>query len=91
MNTEPHVNFSFPIGSFGVMLNRLFAERLIKPICCNGAATDAHTQPVCMRLEENCVEEQMAFQVGMSISGPREPSTSNGGMILAAACLMTGF
>eukprot|EP00545_Synedropsis_sp_CCMP1620_P005433 CAMPEP_0119023376 /NCGR_PEP_ID=MMETSP1176-20130426/29844_1 /TAXON_ID=265551 /ORGANISM="Synedropsis recta cf, Strain CCMP1620" /LENGTH=464 /DNA_ID=CAMNT_0006978449 /DNA_START=56 /DNA_END=1450 /DNA_ORIENTATION=+ len=65
------VNFSFPFGGFGLMLNRVAIERLIKPIYCNNshtAMTDAHTELVCFRLHENLAGERMAFTDGMSIS-----------------------
>lgn len=64
------VNFSFPFGGFGMMLNRVSIERLIKPIYCQNqtASTDAHTQKVCFRLQEDIASERMAFKEGMSIS-----------------------
>jgi hypothetical protein len=69
------VNFSFPYGGYGTVLNRLSVERLIKPIYCNRttmAATsipdDQHTKRVCLQLEENLAGERMAFREGFSIS-----------------------
>jgi hypothetical protein len=68
------VNFSFPYGGYGTILNRLALERLIKPIFCNRTTTatttpdDDHTLRVCRRLEENLVGERMAFREGFSIS-----------------------
>jgi hypothetical protein len=64
------VNFSFPYGGFGLMLNRIAVQRLIKPIYCNSTSTitDPHTRLVCFRLQENLASEAMAFQEGMSIS-----------------------
>lgn len=63
-----YVNFSFPYGGFGLVLNRHSIERLIKPIYCNRTADDSYTRRVCFRLSENLVGERMAFQDGMSIS-----------------------
>lgn len=65
------VNFSFPFGGYGMALNRLAVERLIKPIYCNRTTTpitDAYTKRVCVQVEENLAGERMAFQEGMSIS-----------------------
>jgi hypothetical protein len=62
------VNFTFPFGGFGTMMNRLSLERLIKPIYCNEASSDQHTALVCLRLKENLVGERMAFEDGMSVS-----------------------
>lgn len=64
----PLVNFSFPFGGFGVMLNRNSVERLIQPIYCNTTSADPYTKTVCLRLQENLVGERMAYQDGMSIS-----------------------
>mmetsp|Transcript_8124 Transcript_8124/g.13457 ORF Transcript_8124/g.13457 Transcript_8124/m.13457 type:complete len:479 (-) Transcript_8124:113-1549(-) len=62
------VNFTFPWGGFGTMMNRHSLERLIKPIYCNETSTDPHTELVCFRIKENLVGEKMAFQDGMSVS-----------------------
>jgi hypothetical protein len=70
------VNFSFPWGGFGMALNQLSIERLIKPIYCNQTTTTmhnstadaAHMRRVCLQVDKNYVGEKMAFQDGMSIS-----------------------
>jgi hypothetical protein len=65
------LNFSFPWGGFGMMLNQLSIERLIKPIYCNQTAMhtgDDHMRRVCLQVDKNFVGEKMAFQDGMSIS-----------------------
>lgn len=66
------VNFSFPYGGFGFILNRLAMERLITPIYCrnrrNNNNNTEHAKIVCHRLQENLAGEKMAWKEGMSVS-----------------------
>jgi hypothetical protein len=62
------VNFSFPIGGCGTILNRKSLERLIRPNYCNSTAIDEHMQHVCDQIEMNMAGERLFFQDGMSVS-----------------------
>jgi hypothetical protein len=62
------VNFSFPFGGYGTILNRKSLERLIRPIHCNTTDTDVHTKQVCDQIKMNMAGERVFFKNGMSVS-----------------------
>jgi hypothetical protein len=64
------VNFSFPYGGFGLVLNRLAIARLIRPLYCETSNSSSSEWDLrnCQRIRENLVGEKMAFQDGMSVS-----------------------
>jgi hypothetical protein len=64
------VNFSFPYGGFGLVLNQLAISRLIRPLYCETTNASSSIWEIqnCQRIRQNLVGEQMAFQDGMSVS-----------------------
>jgi hypothetical protein len=63
------VNFTFPFGGYGTVMNKRALERLIQPIFCHSKdRSDSHSVQVCKQLQKNLAGEAIAFEDGMSVS-----------------------
>lgn len=71
--SQRYINFTFPIGGFGVMFSKGAIQRLIEPITNCGPSSSTKTtttisSPQCQAVRDNYISEGNGFQEGMSVA-----------------------